>query len=220
MSKVSLVVLVKDDYPSNIFSFESSGFTKSIREEEFYVKEEQKTIISTINGIEIELVVGILSDTDERAWNYFNELADVLFYLDKTKSDAEAYNLLFKQCTSPYVCIYNFNVFLEKDWLTELLFFAENIDKSGVVGISNSVLDSYYLPLMDKEQEKLVNVFIPENEIMANGLITLFDRQHLYLVGAFDEAEDMIGLEFQQFQMRCSRMGLNNFYIPTPLYML
>jgi hypothetical protein len=215
MCKVSVLLLIKDDYPNSIFSFESSGFTKQIREEEFYIKEEEKTIISTINGIEVELVVGIQSDADERAWNYFKDVADIVYYLDKIQSEAEAYNLLFRQCTSDYVCIYKFNVFLEKNWLNDLLFFAENIEKAGVVGISNNILDAYYLPIISKDQEKLVNVFIPENEILASGLVTLFDRQHLYNIGAFDEAEDMIGLEYEQFQMRSSKMGYNNFYIPT-----
>ncbi len=45
--------------------------------------------------------------------------------------------------------------------------------------------------------------------------LTFFNRQHLYLVGAFDEDLQLFGNEINQFSLRCMGLGLYNYYIPS-----
>jgi hypothetical protein len=214
MNKVSICILIKGDYASTVYSFERSGFAIVPKEVVFINKDAPKEYIKTINGVEVELIVGIKEGCDSRLIDYFKPIASKLIELNYAKNDAMAYNEIFRSCNEKYICIFNTFVFLRDHWLNELIYYNNIIEKQGVVGIPDNFNNVSYLPLLSTDNENFVNVVIPKDNIVNQYSVCLFLREYLFYVGAFDESQSLVGNELNQFQLRCIALGLNNFYIP------
>jgi hypothetical protein len=147
---------------------------------------------------------------------YFeNKVSDVFIKVPYQESDAKIYNKLFSKATNDYVCILNLHIYLQKHWLTDLIYHHENIENSGVVGICSEFYEYSCVPLVSFEKESFINVFIPESNVLQNNGVSLFLRQHLYYVGGFDENIDLYRTELTHYQLRSLAMGFHNYYIPT-----
>ena len=210
----SLVLLVKGNYATVIYAFENTGFSRIEKESEFTEPAEPTELISVVGSIKVDLVVGLYEDCDERLVAYFEPIANRVLRFDKTISDAKAYNELFRQCITDHICILRSNVYLQKNWLLELLFYNKNIANSGVVAIVSSFLNAEYLPVLSVE-EKFINVFMGADVSISDDGVLFFKRQHLFLVGALDESDEIKGYEFLQFQIRAYHIGLVNYCIPS-----
>lgn len=210
----SLVLLVKGNYATVIYAFENIGFNQIEKESEFTGLTEPIKFINVVESIKVELIIGFFNDCDERLIAYFEPLANKILRFDKKTSDAKAYNELFRQSTTDNICILRSNVYLQKNWLLEMLFYNKNIANSGIVSITSSFLNAEYLPLLSIE-EKFINVFMGIDVSINDDEILFFKRQLLFLVGALDESEDIKGYEFLQFQIRAYHLGLVNYYIPS-----
>ena len=211
----SLVLLAnKGNYATLIYAFENIGFNRIEKEYEFTEPIEPIELISVVGSIKVDLIVGVFDDCDERIIAYFELIANKILRFDKKTSDAKAYNELFRQCTTDNICILRSNVYLQKNWLLELLFYNKNIANSGVVAITSSFLNAEYLPILSIE-ERFINVFMNADVSINDDEILFFKRQHLFLVGALDESNEIKGYEFLQFQIRAYHLGLVNYYIPS-----
>lgn len=214
-NSVSIVYLIQDDIKKSQYFFESNGYKKQIKDEEFVSSIEPK-LINTICNLEVEIIVGIRSSQliDESS-EIINSIADKVFIIGDAITEGEAYNTLFKNCSKKFICILKEHFFLEKEWLQDLLLYHNNISKSGVVSIASDFMSCEFTPMLCSNEENMISVFCPQNEILEVVGAYLFERELLYIVGAFESKAEMNGYEFIQWQMRCTRIGYHNFYIPT-----
>ncbi len=222
MKKVSVCIYLNKDYGGTIYSFEKCGFDRIKKESDFVIEDTPIEYLNVIDGIEIELLVAYTKDTDNRLIDYFNAISDRMIEVtndDKYNdvvSDAMAYNRLFLKANCDFICILKPYVFLANNWLVELMFYHETINNSGVISICSKLSNLDYLPLPTKEIESLQRIFIPKDNLVNPNGICFFLRQHLFLVGAFDESVKFIqGDEINQFQIRSTNNWLYNYYIPT-----
>jgi hypothetical protein len=211
MKKVSICFVVTGSYWESRFSFEAMGF--EIREKQFEMIDSNrpKEYIKAIGNIEVELFV-IDNTGDSRMLEYFEPLATNI----TTKicsARAELYNSFFKMATGDFICIIQSGVFFQYGWLVDLLYFSLNIEKSGVASIISCMSGFDIVPLPSKDQEVFINVLAPKDNCPKG--VALFDRQLLYMVGAFDEDIKIAGNEISQFALRCIALGYNNYYINT-----
>lgn len=212
---VSIVCLIENNLFQNTLFFDSIGYKKIIKEEEL-VSSKEPHLVNTICGLEVEIIIGVKTDiVDVDNIEKINAIADKVFIIGENVNNAEAYNMLFKNCSKEYVCVIKEQFFLEPDWLQDLLLYQKNIFKSGVVSIASDFMLCEYTSLQSSDEENLIGVFCSKNEILENTGAYLFDRQLLYFVGAFDTDNAITDYEFLQWQMRCTRIGFHNFYIPT-----
>lgn len=226
MNKVSVCIMLNDDYYGTIYSFEKSGFAVIEKKSETFVKDEPKKYVNVIGVFEVELLVFATPKTDKRLLEYFVKIANVIDEYSAPVKDATAYNNLFKKAQSEYICIFNPYVFLQQHWLIELIYYHSTISKSGVVGICTDFADVEFVPKLSplpqhpqaenqRDTETFVNVFVPTNNLINDAGVCLFLREHLFYVGAFDESELLYKNELNQFQLRSLALGLTNYYIPT-----
>jgi hypothetical protein len=214
-NSVSIVYLIENDITKSELFFESNGYKKQIRDEEFVSNIEPK-LINTICNLEVEIIIGIRSSQSiEEYVEIVHSIADKVFIIGDNITTGEAYNTLFKNCTNKFVCILKEHFFMEKEWLQDLLLYQKNILKSGVVSIASDFMSCEFTPMLCSNEENMISVFCPQNEILEVVGAYLFERELLFLIGAFERREDINGYEFLQWQMRCTRLGYHNFYIPT-----
>lgn len=222
MKKVSICIILNNDYWGTIYSFERSGFTIVEKKGDWVVKGAPKEYMKVVDNTEVELLVAYTKNSNLALVEHFKELATHLIQVDILNNDvgcfndAKAYNQLFKLAQHEYVCILKPYVFLQQHWLTELIHYYEDVANSGVIGVCPNFANVQYEPLPSKELDRFVNVFLPnENVIKTNGIL-FFLKEYLYFIGALDENTLFVGgTEFVQLQKRFSVMGYNNFYIPT-----
>jgi hypothetical protein len=214
-NSVSIVYLIENDITKIEFFFQTNGYKKQIRVEEFVNNIEPK-LINTICNLEVEIIVGIRSSQLIPEFvEIVNSIADKVFIIGDNITDGEAYNTLFRNCNNKFICILREHFFVEKEWLQDLLLYQKNILKSGVVSIASDFMSCEFTPMLCVNEENMISVFCPKNEVLEVVSAYLFERELLFLVGAFENREEINGYEFLQWQMRCTRLGYHNYYIPT-----
>jgi len=207
---ISVVFLVEDF--NDIYFFESLKFSREQKESEF--ADDEITYVNKVDGLEVELVIGYDKKANLKVVEHFKKIANILIPLDEVSNVAESYNRLFLSCTKEYVCVINRMTFLDYGWLNELYAYSKLIDKVGCVSIVSSLLSCEYISLLSSDGESMVGVYLPKQEFFDVFGILFFSRQHLYFVGALDSNPQVKNYVFEQWQMRCARMGFNNFAIP------
>ena len=211
MKKVSICFVAEKGYWEAIHSFESIGFAIKEKQLEFIIKDAPKEYIKTIGDIEVELFV-IDKTKDERTTEYFVKIANYV-RTEEAETIAEMYNDVFRLATGDYICIIPTGLFLQENWLMEFIFHYCNVAKGGVVGILSDFDKAQLSSLVSADGENFINVFVPKSQYIEG--ICFFDRQHLYIVGAFDQSASLVGNELNQFCARCTAGGLYNYYLPT-----
>lgn len=222
MKKVTICLILKNDCHKTIYSFERTGFKIIEKKAEFIVKDAPKEYIKVIDNVEIELLVAYSDTTDKRLIDYFKPIASEIIYIENndgvvgSTTDAQMYNSLLCKATSEYICLFKPNVFFQTHWLTELIYYYENVGKSGIISIPSNFNDVDFLPLATPDNEKFVNVFLPKEKIIKPNSPIFFRKEYLFLVGGFDESVEFItGDEIIQLQLRYIATGYTNYYIPT-----
>lgn len=208
--RASIIYIAQGNYWSSRHSFESIGFAIKEKEVEFVIKDAPKEYIKTVGESEVELFVIDLTG-DQRTTDYFNQIATEVIVSSELVS--QTYNSVFRKATYEYVCIIPSGLFLQRDWLTELYYYYVNVNKSGVIGIADDLEELDILPMPNNELLEFINVFTSKTNLISG--LSFFNRQHLYLVGAFDEDVQLHGNEVNQFALRCMGLGLYNYYIPS-----
>ena len=207
---ISIVYLVED--LSDLYCFESFKFSKEFKESEF--ENEPPILITKVDGLEVELIVGYDKKCNHQALNYFQTIADKLIEVDDIKNIAKTYNRLFLECGNEYVCVINNRTFVGIGWLNELYAYSKLVNNVGCVSLISNLLSCEYISLLSSDGDSMVGVYLPNQEYFDVFGILFFLRQHLYYVGALDSNDNCKNYVFEQWQMRCARMGFNNFAIP------
>jgi hypothetical protein len=222
MKKVSVCMLLNNDYWGTIYSLERSGFAIVEKKGDWVVKGAPKEYMKVIDNVEVELLVAYTKNSDLALVEHFKELATHLIEIESVKNgvyginDAKAYNQLFKLAQHEYVCVLKPYIFPQQHWLIELIHYYEDVDKSGIIGVCPNFANVQYAPLPSKELDRFVTLFLPNDNVVNPNGILFFLKEYLYLIGALDENTLLVGgTEFIQLQKRFSAMGYNNFYIPT-----
>lgn len=214
MKKVSLCILLNQSHYQTIYCFERIGFNVAEKETEFINKDKPKEYVNKIYGVEIELIVGYTKETQQRTIDYFKPIANKL--VDVTNlTKYQAYNKLFLQAEYDYVCVYQPDCIVQKNWLLELVFYCQAVYQSGIVSICEIINEVECYSLVGEEQEEWHNVYAHKSDVISNESVYLFNKEYLYLIGGFDNTIDLYGNEFKQLQTRYALNYYNNFYIPT-----
>ena len=210
MKTVSIIFVASGSFFLAKRSFESIGFSLKEKLKEIIIPDEPIEYIKVVDDVQVELFVIDRTNNSQTA-EYFADIATNITCKDLPL--AVLYNSAFKMATGDYICIIPTGAYLQKDWIIELLYYYANIDKSGVIGIVSDFNDCDFLPLLSTDGENQINVLVSKNNLI-DGL-SFFDRQHLYLIGAFDESVNLTDNEVNQFALRCIAMGYYNYYVPT-----
>lgn len=213
--EATLCLLMGRDYATHIHSFESLGVERRAIEDEIIYENKPDTYGYFIDDVQVELVVGLLYGCDPNIADYFQDKTEHILTFEKGVTEGKAYNEMFRKCEADWVVIVQPNVFTKRHWLTDLIFYANIIAKSGAVGLANTMNCCKYLPMLSTEDEVMINVFIPDNNRLDTRGIWLFARQNLFFVGAFTEELELRGCEITHWQLRALGVGLTNYYIPT-----
>jgi len=220
MKKVSICLLLNSDYWGTLYLLQSIGFNIIEKESEFVVRKISKEYIKVIDSVEVELLVAYTEFSNKKLIEYFKPIATELIHVsnntDVPITDAQMYNKLFAKAKNEYICILKPNIFLQKHWLTELIYYHQNVGKSGIIGVCNDFSSADFSPVPSPDIETFVNVFLPKGNTINLNSVLFFPKEYLYYIGALDESVMFIcSYEMKQYQLRCVAMGLINYYIPT-----
>lgn len=214
MNKVSLCLILDKTHHQTIYCFEQTGFTIVEKEEDIIKINEPKQYAYKIYGVEVELIIGYTQHTSKTTIEYFKPFANELIDVSGL-TKYEAYNYLFSKATLDLVCVYALDIILQKNWLLELVFYTQAVNKSGIVSICSELNGLNCYSLIGKDEEVFHSVYMPSSEVITNESLYIFYRQYLYLIGGFDTENDLYGNEFAHLQLRYSYEYFNNYYIPT-----
>ena len=140
-------------------------------------------------------------------------IADVHIAEPENIGIAKGYNKLLRQCTGDYICIIDSDVIAGANWLTDMIYYNDTIEKSGITAIHCEGNKGFFSPLLSCKDDVMVNVWKRKDGTI-DGALKLFKREVLDLVGGFDESFGLYGYEDNQFALRLSGVGLHNFYVP------
>lgn len=216
MADITLCLVVKSGYKNVSFTLYNNQFGIVPKEEEFEVEESKITYIKVAGGKEVELYVADKTSGDNPTLKaYLESIANYYIKVEETESDAKTYNRLFSKINTKYTCVIKENVFLQQNWLIDLIYHYENIGDSGVIGITDSTDNLKCLPLFSDVNDCFINVFAPKDNYIYNGGVALFSSKLFFDIGYLDESIDLYENELNHFQLRCYYSGLYNYYIPT-----
>jgi len=125
---------------------------------------------------------------------------------------AKGFNKLFREATGDYICTVGNDITVENAWVSDLIYYCEAVEKSGIVAIHCLLDKGKFTSLLSSEKDEFVRVFKPDTNMVYG--ISLFKREILEKVGGFDETLSKYGCEDSQFAFRVAASGYNNFYIP------
>jgi hypothetical protein len=209
--KITVCYLINADDISSIYSFECANYQVKEREQEFENTEIE--YYKTLGGEEVDILVGVYPNVSRRVVDFFRDKAKEIIEIPLEYTPAQAYNILFRKCFNSFVCVLPTDVFLKPNWLSELSFFSENVDNCGFAGVPHTVLNCTYSPVITKEFEGFLNVFLPANMTIKTDVPFLFNTKLLFTLGGLTEDTTMHGYEFYHYQLRAIYSGLVNFYI-------
>ena len=214
---VSLVFLCDNDFESTAFYFEKLGVTREEIKKEVTFPDDVPQYQYRVHGYLAEIVVGIPNekDTIDRFQNYFADKADVVYNFSNNITRGAAYNAMFRNCTSTYVCVVHPRVVLQKDWLGSLMEYADNVKNTGLVAVPPNTAHCKLTALLQCNEERFSTVLVPEIDfVIPDNTACIFFRQLLYFVGAFDASQELSAVVVEHWAQRAQAMGKNNFYIP------
>lgn len=209
---VSIVYLITDNFISTApfdFIHHYVGVKESEMQDDAIVK------VNKVCDLDVEIIVGYDVNSNPKSIDYFNKFADKLIEVSDVSNEADSYNKIFKECSNDYVCILKPNCFLDDGWLNELIAYSKIIHNVGCISIVSNLMACEYISLISSDNETMVGVYLPKEEYFDVFGVLFFARQYLYFVGALDTTDSVKNYVFEQWQMRCARMGFNNFAIPS-----
>lgn len=204
MQKASICLIVENDYYGTTQWFETIGFKVEPKEIVFLEEKAEPTKnVMLIGDIEVELLVAFKPNCDKRLIEYFKPIATQTIEVTNQLTDLGINTELFALATNDYICILNPFVFLQNNWLTELMYYHHNIEKSGMVSILNDFENLTYSALLATESEALISVFIPNNYMLEPNGVFLITKNSLPNTSTTNIQRTYLKEEYK------------NFYIPS-----
>ncbi len=159
------------------------------------------------------------SSTDPRVKEYFQNMCAENHWLYQTtpeiKNLSECYNSLIKLVTEKYCCIFPINIFVNRNWLEDLLFTIENVKaESGVLSIRTGSEKAFLMPILHDHptgEDELKHVWFTENNSVEG--ILFFKTDIFSKPGYFDEKLNAPAFEVPEMVFRISCFGYKNYYI-------
>lgn len=163
------------------------------------------------SGLKFELF--IYDETNSSvAKDLFYELANEYVTEQDFESKTSALNYFVKKSSGNRFVIIQENQLLSQNWLTDFIYYYENLEQVGVLVIptNSSIQEFKYSHALCKNSE-LCDVLITDN--LELGGVVLFSKKIVTEIGAFDEN---LNLHFaiQQYLFRSKLIGTNNYYVP------
>ena len=180
-----------------------------------------ETLLRNSGEVEVELLMLDNGSSDKRAIDWVETLIESKQYDNLVRvlterepnniGVAKGFNKLFKVASGEHICTIGNDIILNEGWLSDLLYYNNSIDKSGLTAIYCLLDNGKYTPLLGKNDE-LINVWKRDDGMVFG--VTLFKRELLETVGGFDESLGKYGCEDSQYAFRATALGYNNFYVP------
>ncbi len=202
--KVSLLLLTHDRYQMTKYCLEA--------------------LLSKIpSNITYELLILDNGSKDERT-KEIKRLDDKTFRLigGKNIGIAAGFNKLLDIAKGEYIVFLSNDILVLNDnWLSDLIYYNETIEKSGLTTIYCEGDKGMYMPLLKKNSEveggpamgeDFVNAWKNQSGITSG--ISLINRNTYEKIGHFDSSLGIYGRERQQYARRLSLLGFYNYYIP------
>jgi len=197
--KVSLLCVITNQIDR--FCFEENVYNR-IAEIESDQNEKVFNGIS-INGIPVEVLICDYGSNIKK----YNNCTSI------QKIESNNLNVLLSKAIGEYICILDTNSLLRDNWLSDLLFYSENIRSSGVVSISTELHGVEFTALLDKE-DSLTSVFMPSNNCVSG--TSLFKSDCVPFIGAVNT--NFNPYEIANYSLRIFyALKRVNFYIPSQL---
>lgn len=207
MKKIALVYIAQNSLKFAINSFEALGVYLREDKPEIVFENDFKTYTTVVNDLPIELfIVDQVYDND--LVEYFKPFTKSII---KNETLAKSLNQILSNVQSDYLCIIPSGLYLDRNWLIDLIYYYSNVKKSGIIGIVNDFKQTQILPLPSSDSESFIHVVCP-NDNLINGL-TFFSLDTLFLLGGFDDSLNLKNNEINQYCLRATAKGLNNYYI-------
>lgn len=191
MNKVSMCFILNDDYVGTLYSLDRIGLN--------FIENEDRLFIPVVNNTEIELIIGYNEYSNLKSIEYLKKLNAKLI---NTNNEFD----LYRNCITKYICLYNIYVILQTNWLTELIYYYENIKNSGVISICGNFKDVNYSALCTTDIESFERVFIPINNIVSELSVLFFENESSLL-------DNTLSLKY--YQLKIYKKSMNNYYIPS-----
>jgi len=143
--------------------------------------------------------------------NEFYDYAKQEYDIKKCSKDKVYYyiNKYINKSKLDFFCIIPSHFFATKNFLLDLLVYYFSVANSGVLGIKSDLSDVEYAPLVCNDIEFVENVML-SNQIRG---LCFFSRTLLEAIGYFDVDKRLIDNEIEQYCLRSSLIGFNNYYI-------
>ena len=165
-------------------------------------------LLKNAQSSELELLIRDKTK-DERITEYFSGLSkqheNVLAVLVDDEDDDCEFERLFKEATGEYILIYPTDevVFIENDYITELIYHICNIEKSGVLSIKSSTNGLNLVPLLMNLNDGFKHVWKNTKNTINKNDLKFFRKELLEKVN-----------DISMISQELSSSGYHNYYLP------
>lgn len=170
--------------------------------------------------VPVKLYILNNASTDPRVAEYFVSLCmEKKWQYQSTPNEynlSMCYNSITKFVTEKYCCIFPINMFVNRNWLEDLVFTIENVKaESGVLSIRSGSEKAFLMPILHDHptgEDELKHVWFTENNSVDG--ILFFKTDIFSKPGYFDEKLNAPAFEVLEMVFRISCFGYKNYYIP------
>lgn len=124
---------------------------------------------------------------------------------------ASGFNKLLRKAQGEYVVFLSNDILLGENWLADLIHYNDEVEKSGVTSIHCEGAKGQFTQLSNIH-DTFTYIWKTQDNLTSG--VSLINRQVASLIGLMDETLGIYGREREQYGIRVSALGYNNYYIP------
>ncbi len=205
MNDVTIISILSKENPLSKYCFEKNviskiGFVETGLNDPLYEGIQ-------IDGVKVEILAS--SDYDV---NYDN---CSIYVHEEEIHEPSAFKFLIEQSKSEFICVLNNNTIHKRGWLMEMMYYYNNINNSGIVGIAHNFDEKEYSPLLNKEGEN-TNVFLSKNNSVFG--TCLFKKEYTDKIISINKISQSYSYEINQLlPKKITGISFNNYYVPSQM---